>query len=132
MIQLRTYLLVFDSGKNPYSVEALHQYIKDSKDIVGYWNHIPLVYAVKSYRPISELREKLRALLPGGSYLLADITGSSIDGYLPREAWDWFQFNHAAGLSNPTAILGTPAGALGLLGALGIAHLAGGDPENKE
>jgi hypothetical protein len=94
MIGPRTYLLAFDASKNPHAITALHQYIKDSKDFVGFWNYIPFVYAVKTYQTLAVVREKLHSILTNGSYLLAEIGPGGIDGYLPSEAWGWFSYDH--------------------------------------
>jgi hypothetical protein len=76
-------------------LSALHRYIMDSKDFIGYWNYIPFVYIVKSYESLPVLREKFRYILTNGSFLLAEISGPHVDGLLPREAWEWFWHSHA-------------------------------------
>jgi hypothetical protein len=122
-MESRLYILVFDATRNPEVTGALHRYIMDSKDFVGYWNYIPLVYIVKSYETISVLREKLRYILTGGGFLLAEISSSNIDGLMPREAWDWFHYSHGqlslddlvrqAGENKATGGIGIPISGLG-------------------
>jgi hypothetical protein len=90
----RTYLLVYDTSKNPDVLHALHRYIMDSKDFVGYWNYIPFVYVVKTYEALPVLREKFSFIFRNSGFLLAEIFPHSVDGLLPREAWDWFWHSH--------------------------------------
>jgi hypothetical protein len=66
----------------------------DSKDFVGYWNYIPFVYMVKTYESLPVLREKFAYIFTSGGFLLAEIFHNSVDGLLPREAWDWFWHSH--------------------------------------
>ncbi len=56
----RIYLLVYDTAKNPDVLTALHRYIMDSKDFVGYWNYIPFVYMVKTYESLPGLAGKIQ------------------------------------------------------------------------
>jgi hypothetical protein len=90
----RIYLLVYDTTKNPDVLTALHRYIMDSKDFVGYWNYMPFVYIVKTYESLPVLREKFRYIFRNGSFMLAEISPNNVDGLLPREAWDWFWHSH--------------------------------------
>ena len=41
----------------------LTRYLHDSRDIVAYWNYIPLVYCIKSYLSAAELCHQAAALL---------------------------------------------------------------------
>jgi hypothetical protein len=90
----KIYLLVYDTNKNPDVLPALHRYIMDSKDFVGYWNYIPFVYIMKSYETLPVLREKFGYILTNGGFMLAEIFTHGVDGLLPREAWDWFWHSH--------------------------------------
>src|SRR6266404_877353 len=90
----RIYLLVYDTSKNPDVLSALHRYIMDSKDFVGYWNYISFVYMVKTYEPLPVLREKFSYIFRNGSFMIAEIFPNSVDGLLPREAWEWFSHSH--------------------------------------
>jgi len=118
----RLYLIVFDATKNPDVLGALHRYIMDSRDFVGYWNYIPLVYIVKSYESMSVLREKLRYILTGGKFLIVEISSRTIDGLMPREAWDWFYYSHGQ-LSLDELV--RQAGENKTTGGIGIGGLSG-------
>ena len=110
----KIYLVVFDVSKNQSMLVALHQYIMDSKDFIGYWNHIPFVYAVKTYLDAHVLSAKLRSILTT-SFLVAEIDPYNLGGLLPRSAWDWFSHSHAQ-LSLPNALQQSGLGGLGGLG----------------
>jgi hypothetical protein len=95
LMEPKIYLIVYDMIKNDNALSALHRYIMDSKDFVGYWNYLPFVYIVKSYETIAILREKFSYIFPKGGFLIVQIQPhAGIDGLLPREAWDWFSHSH--------------------------------------
>jgi hypothetical protein len=87
----KTYIINF------YAVDvnlwALTQYLHDSRDIIAYWNYIPLVYCVKSFLSASELTQRLHPYFPR-PFLIAEISPTNIDGSLPQEAWSWFYMEH--------------------------------------
>jgi hypothetical protein len=135
----KTFLLVFDVQKNAGALSALHRYIMDSRDFVGYWNYIPFVYIVKTYEPLASVREKLRFILTNGNFLIAEVSAAQMDGLLTRDAWDWFKHSHGqlsiadllsgSGSDKPTTGIGGATGP----GSLGIGGFAGllGDPNKK-
>jgi hypothetical protein len=120
----KIYIIVFDIAKNQNVLNALHQYIMDSKDFLGYWNYIPFVYAVKTYLSTYNLATKLRSILTT-SFFIAEINPDNINGFLPKAAWEWFSHSHAqlslsdylaqSGSQNQNAL----GGIAGLLGGLG-------------
>jgi hypothetical protein len=86
-----TYIInFFAEGVN---IWGLTRYLHDSRDIIAYWNYIPLVYCVKTYLTSLELTERLRPYLPG-QFMIAEINEFNINGILPREAWSWFYADH--------------------------------------
>ena len=110
----KIYLVVYNTNGEMEAITLVHQYIMDSKDFVAYWNYIPLVYMVKSYKSPQELRDKFKNILGNHQFLIAEISAAHVDGFLPKAAWEWFYHNHGQ-LS--LARLG-----LGGLGAFGIAE----------
>jgi hypothetical protein len=72
----------------------LNRYLHDSRDIIAYWNYIPLVYCVKSYLSATELGAKLQPFFPFGSFMIAEINAHNMNGILPQEAWSWFYMDH--------------------------------------
>jgi hypothetical protein len=49
---------------------------------------------VKTYEPLPVLREKCSYIFRNGSFMIAEIFPNSVDGLLPREAWEWFSHSH--------------------------------------
>ncbi|MDG4670877.1 hypothetical protein P9A16_07065 [Shinella sp. 838] len=70
---------------------ALGQYIVDSADILSFWNHLPVLYAVKTRLSALDLTQKLRPFFDGRFFIVAEIDSSNMNGWMPREAWDWFK-----------------------------------------
>jgi hypothetical protein len=92
---------------------ALTRYLHDSRDIIAYWNYIPLVYCVKSYLSASELVDRLQPNLLR-SFMIAEINPENLNGILPQEAWSWFYMEHHEKRALPPSLAGT----LGVLGSL--------------
>ena len=111
-VEPKAYLVVCNYSGDTDLVSSLHQYIMNSKDLIAYWNYIPLVYIVKSYNSLPELRDKFKSILGKHQFLIAEISGAHLDGFLPKAAWDWFYHSH--GQLSLAHIMG-----LGGLGALG-------------
>lgn len=88
------YLIVVNFEGDTDLLTSLHRYIMDSKDVVAYWNYIPLVYIVKSYESLFMLRNKLCEILRKKPFLITQIQPSQADGLLPKEAWEWFHHSH--------------------------------------
>ena len=92
---VRTYIIspTLVPGTN---LPAFEQYLKDSQDILGYWNYIPLLYCVKSRLPSQQLSIKVSPFFLGQNFLVAELSLYNINGALPQAAWDWFYTNHVA------------------------------------
>ena len=86
-----TYVINFDV--TDVNLWALARYLHDSRDIIAYWNYLPLVYCVKSYLNATELTHKLRPYFPR-TYMVAQINEHNMDGVLPKDAWSWFYMDH--------------------------------------
>jgi hypothetical protein len=98
------------------NLAAFTQYLYSSADIIAFWNYIPLVYCVKSRLSSTELTVKLHPLFPERNhFMVAEVNVQNLNGFLPREAWDWFYLPHHE-KSHPPSF---PAGLLSL-GGLGL------------
>jgi hypothetical protein len=87
----KTYIInYYAEGVNHW---ALLRYLHDSRDIVAYWNYIPLVFCIKSYLLAEELALKLRPYFPQ-PFMIAEINPFNMNGILPQEAWTWFYMDH--------------------------------------
>ena len=87
----KTYIINFYAAD--VNLWQLTRYLHDSRDIVAYWNYIPLVYCIKSYLSAEELASKLMPFFPR-PFMIAEINPGNINGILPEEAWTWFYMDH--------------------------------------
>jgi hypothetical protein len=88
----KTYIINFYAAD--VNLWQLTTYLHDSRDIVAYWNYIPLVYCIKSYLSAGELASKFMHFFPRGTFMIAEINPGNINGILPEEAWTWFYMDH--------------------------------------
>ena len=98
---------------------ALTQYLHENKEIIAYWNYIPLVFCVKTNLTSTDLTARLQPYFTQ-PFMIAEINEHNINGRLPQEAWQWFYMDHHEKHELPTPIagLGTPGGLGGLGGLL--------------
>ncbi|MCB1433722.1 MAG: hypothetical protein KDK75_14930 [Alphaproteobacteria bacterium] len=121
---MKTYILTFIV--NNARMPDLENFVRYSPHIRAYWNHIPLVYCVKSELTAAQLREKIEPFFPQGGFMVAELNAANVDGRLPEDAWKWF---YAA--PPPSGGLGMLGGSNALIGnptALGGLGLLGQDP----
>jgi hypothetical protein len=116
----KTYIINFlttDTAGVKVNLWQLTRYLHDSRDIVAYWNYIPLVYCIKSYLLADELTIKLRPFFPS-SFMIAEINPDNINGILPKEAWTWFYMDHHEKQELPTSLVADLLGPSGISGQL--------------
>ena len=90
-MDVKTYILTF--LVNNARMPDFENFIRYNRELLGYWNHIPLVYCVKTRLTASQLRDHLDPFFPQGGYMVAEINPANIDGRLPPDAWKWFYAN---------------------------------------
>ncbi|MBZ5760950.1 MULTISPECIES: hypothetical protein [Rhizobium] len=73
------------------NVAGFQRYLLDSVDILSYWNHVPLIYFVKTKLDTNELTVKLQDFFNKNLFVVAEIDPMSISGWLPMHSWDWFR-----------------------------------------
>lgn len=88
MDDFKIYILNFKAeGVN---LAALHQYLTDSVDVLGFWNYIPLVYCLKSNLTAAQLQPKFKPFFPFG-FMIGELNQFNLNGALtPAEQWSWF------------------------------------------
>ena len=86
-----TYIINFYAAD--VNLATLTRYLHDSREIIAYWNYIPLVYCIKSYLSAEELVVRLHPFFPH-PFMIAEINSGNINGILPQEAWSWFYMEH--------------------------------------
>src|SRR6516225_2918655 len=98
-----TYIInFFAEGVN---IWTLTQYLHENREIIAYWNYIPLVFCVKTYLSSQELTERLQPYFPR-PFMIAEINEQNINGRLPQEAWSWFYMDHHEKQALPSVIGG--------------------------
>ncbi len=73
------------------NVPAFQRYLLDSVDILSYWNHLPLIYLVKTRLTPHELTTKLIPFFNNKLFIVAEINVENVGGWLPAPAWEWFR-----------------------------------------
>jgi hypothetical protein len=110
----RTYIINFIV--QGVDLGALTRYLHENREIIAYWNYLPLVYCVKSYLSANELADRLRPYLPH-LFIIAEINPQNVNGILPQDAWSWFYMDHHHKQELPQGLL-SGLGGLGGLGGL--------------
>jgi len=102
----KTYIINFYAAD--VNLATLTRYLHDSRDIIAYWNYIPLVYCIKS--SADELAVRLQHYFPH-PFMIAEINPGNLNGILPKEAWSWFYMDHheKQPISSLEELLGLPA-----------------------
>jgi hypothetical protein len=95
MNEVRIYSLAFSIGMPPLNFGALQTYLTDSREILGYWGHIPFIYFIKSRLLASHLARRLQPFLETGHYVLVEVNPANMDGWLPKDLWAWFYADHS-------------------------------------
>lgn len=85
---IRTFMIygIYD-GVN---VAAFHQWLVDSVDILSYWNHLPLLYCVKTRLDVTALSYKVQPFFGDRFYIVGEVQAHLLNGRLPQAAWHWF------------------------------------------
>ena len=85
-----TYLLTTMEGRG-VNWDSFIYYLKYNPAILGYWNWLPFVFAVKTTMTALELAQALRAhCIPEAFFMIAEINPANLNGYMPPDAWKWF------------------------------------------
>lgn len=85
---VETYVIAGDFSRT--NVASLQRYFIDSVDILSFWNHIPLVFCVKTRLRSPELVERLFPFFNGSPFIVGELNKSNVSGWLPPAAWTWF------------------------------------------
>ena len=87
----KAYLLSFD----PYKTDAvtLHQIIKDSLLISGWWHYLASTYILISYQSLQKIHNEIYLKWPMQRYFIVEIYLKNRNGWLPPDAWEWIRKN---------------------------------------
>lgn len=70
---------------------GFHQWLIDSVDVLSYWNHLPLLYMLKTKLSASDLTNKLLPFFDKRLFVVLEVDPENVSGWLPMQAWDWFK-----------------------------------------
>lgn len=73
------------------NLPALQQYIFDSADVLSYWNHLPLLYVIKTRADLTYMAEKFQPFFDGKFFIVMEVNPDNVNGFLPMQAWQWFK-----------------------------------------
>lgn len=95
MGEVRTYVLVFQIDPVHVNIAALERYLTDSREILGYWAHIPFVYFFKSRLLANDLANRFVPFFPQLNFVIAEISPLNLNGMMPPQTWQWFYADHS-------------------------------------
>jgi hypothetical protein len=82
----KTYVLNFT---NNAAIHDVAEIVKYDRRILSYWNYLPYVYCVKTELSARELAQLFYGI--ASTYFIAEINPDSVNGRLPKQAWEWFK-----------------------------------------
>ena len=88
---MNKYLITYDLKTSPASsYDSLYKEIKASG--TNWWHYLDSTWVIKSSLEAKAINKKLIAHLKQGDRIfIVKIETSSMDGWLPKEAWDWLK-----------------------------------------
>lgn len=92
----KLYLFMVDFLDAAFNADALFIYLRDSYAITRWSNPLPGVFMFKSSLSGPYLSEALRRIVNGAKCLLIEGNPNNKGGWLPKEAWEWFNPPKAA------------------------------------
>lgn len=95
MAPVRTYLLAFNQFDAKINLASLERYLLDSVEILGYWNHLPYIFFVKSRLLATDIAARLNSFFPGSVFMLVEVNANNMNGIMPQPAWQWFYADHS-------------------------------------
>ncbi len=84
-----TVLVAFDVLDPKFNPDAVKTFIDRSRDIDGWWNHIPGVYVLNLNADWQQVVDDLISIQRGAFFLMTPINPKNTNGFLPQAAWDW-------------------------------------------
>lgn len=92
---VKTYMLAFNYYDTSVNQPALQRYLLDSAEILGHWNHLPLVYFFKTRLTSFEATNRLNPFFPNGIFMIVEVDARNMNGRMPPAAWEWFYADHS-------------------------------------
>ena len=86
---MRRLLITYDLNKQGQNYKALYEAIKA---LGAWWHYLDSTWMVQTYDTVQSASDKLLKHIDKNDFLLVvDVTGDTMQGWLPKEAWDWIQ-----------------------------------------
>lgn len=73
-----------------YDVASIHSFVTTEMGIGDWWHYIGNIYIVKSAATSFSLANKIITRFPGVNFIIIKVDINDFNGYLRKEAWDWF------------------------------------------
>lgn len=90
----KAFIITFDYGiMEAAKATAVHNFITTDRNIIGWWHHLKNTYIVivNGNVTASFLTRAIQQKIGNNYCLIMEITHpNDYDGWLPQEAWDWF------------------------------------------
>ena len=85
------FLISYDLNVPGRDYEKLYEVLKSAE---GWWHYLDSTWVLSTKESLSSWQKKIHdAIDDNDSYLIVDITGQSLSGWLPKKAWEWLK-NH--------------------------------------
>lgn len=84
---MKTLLITYDLNKLGQKYDELYEVIKN---IGVWWHYLDSTWLVRTNLNVNQVSDKMLGVLDDNDhFLVIDITGDSMQGWLPQKAWDW-------------------------------------------
>lgn len=87
----KLYVFSVDFLAPTFNMEGLLAYIRDTRTITNWSYPTPGVFLLKSHQSAFQLSESLRRIIGGARCLVIEANAANVGGWLPKQAWDWFE-----------------------------------------
>jgi hypothetical protein len=86
---MRQLLITYDLNRKGQAYPALYEAIKS---LGVWWHYLDSTWIVRTSSTIDAVTNKIRSVIDANDhFIVIDITGDSMNGWLPKDAWDWLQ-----------------------------------------
>ncbi len=102
---MKAYLLAYSQACTPQQVQHL---LNDTRAVATWVTPFPFAAILVSDHSVNDLAAVLRDRLPGVWFMVTELRGDSVQGWLPKELWDYVNDPSQASLRQIFAGLGTP------------------------
>lgn len=102
---MKAHLVAYGQACTPQQV---HHLLNDIQAVVTWVSPFPYAAILVSGLDVNDLAAVLRERLPGVWFMVTELRGDSVQGWLPKELWDYVNDPSRESLRQLFAGLGTP------------------------